>query len=414
MIAPGETGEDERMRRDVIVVGAGPAGSAAACDLAARGCDVLLVDRCSFPRDKACGDGFTPGAIAILNELGLEAEIRAAQFYPINGIRIGTPGGRTWETSFRAKREGAAFYIAPRFRLDAMVQRRAVELGAEFVRADVKSFLRRDGRIGGVVMRATDGAETPVESRIVIGADGATSAVARALRDGRRQPPEKRAVAVRAYLDGIETLPHCVEFYFDRRFLPGYGWIFPLGERSANVGVFVRADLLAKRGLTLTVLLDAFLETPPVRGRLLPEHRIRDVKSWQLALGRCGLMRRAGDGVLLVGDAAGLVDPLRGEGIRNALVSARIAADVASDALRRNDASYAVLAEYERRCEHIIGPSLCRSHRVERWVANSPWRVNALFAIANRAPKCFDWFLNRLTNDFAIGAGERDQGHGAL
>jgi len=402
------------MRRDVIVVGAGPAGSAAACDLAGRGHDVLLLDRCSFPRDKACGDGVTPGAIAILNDLGLEAEIRAAEFYPINGIRIGTPGGRTWETSFLAKREGAAFYIAPRFRLDAMVQRRAVELGAEFVQADVKSFLRRDGRIGGVVMRATDGAETPVESRIVIGADGATSAVARALRDGGRRPLERRAVAVRAYLDGIETLPNRVEFYFHRRFLPGYGWIFPLGERSANVGVFVRAGLLARRGLTLTALLAEFLETPPVRARLAAGHQVRDVKSWQLALGGCGSIRRAGGGALLVGDAAGVVDPLRGEGIRNALISARIAAEVASEALRRDDASYAVLAEYERRCERIIDPSLCRSHRVERWVANSPWRVNALFAIANRAPKCFDWFLNRLSNDFVIGAGEGDSGHGVL
>jgi geranylgeranyl reductase family protein len=406
------------VRRDVIVVGAGPAGSAAACDLAAGGRDVLLLDRLSFPRDKACGDGFTPRAIAILNELGLEAEIRAAEFYPINGIRIGTPGGRTWETSFLAKREGAAFYIAPRFRLDVMVQRRAVELGAEFVQADVKSFLRRDGRIGGVVMRATDGAETPVESRIVIGADGATSAVARALRDGGRRPLEQRAVAVRAYLDGIETLPHRVEFYFHRRFLPGYGWIFPLGERSANVGVIVRAELITKRGLALTALLAEFLETPPVRARLAAGHQVRDVKSWQLALGGCGSIRRAWDGALLVGDAAGLVDPLTGEGIQNALISARIAAEVASEALRRDDASHTVLAEYERRCERIIDPSLCRSHRVERWVANSPWRVNSLFAIANRAPKCFDWLLNRLSNDFVVGAGEGDSGpwgkHGVL
>jgi len=389
---------------DVIVVGAGPAGATAACDLARRGHDVLLLDRKAFPRDKTCGDGIPPGGIEILNELGMGEKVRSAGFYPIYGIRIGSPSGRTWETSFRPKRDGAEFYVAPRELLDALIQEHAIESGATFVHADVKGVVFDGGRAAGV-RAVIDGQVTEVTARVVIGADGATSAVARSLRPGFKLPDKRRSVAIRTYIDGIDTLAHKVEFYFYKRFVPGYGWVFPLGDGRANVGVIMRVDCLRRSGETLEALFEQFLATPAIGDRLSSGHRRGGLAAWQLANGSDQPDQKAFAGALLAGDAAGLIDPLTGEGIHNALVSARIAAEVTSVALAKGDASLNVLAEYDRTCDAALGPSLRRSHRVQTAVALAPWWVDLLFALANANPRRFDSFLDRSSTDFAVGGG---------
>jgi geranylgeranyl reductase family protein len=379
-------------------VGAGPAGATAAASLARRGRDVVLLDRCDFPRDKACGDGIPPGTVGILNRLGMGEALRGAGFYPIHGIRIGSPGGRTWETAFRSRKEGADFYVAPRRRFDALIQRHAVRCGARFQKAQVRGLVTESGQARGVVA-LVDGKERELRSEVVIGADGATSVVARSL--GRpRSVRVARGVALRAYVEGITTLPHRIEFHFERELLPGYGWVFPMGPDCANVGVLLRADRLQAARRPLRGYFDAFLEGRSLRGRLASGTAVSGPATWQLPYAGPHDGARSFSGALLVGDAAGLVDALTGEGIHHALVSATIAADVTDEALAAGDTGAGRLSAYDRRCEAELGRLVRRSWRLQHYVARWPLALEALFLAARAGGGAVQSFINRVSTDF--------------
>lgn len=388
--------------RDVIVVGAGPAGSAAAARLAQLGHDVLLLDKNDFPRDKPCGDGIPPGTIEILNGLGMADALRAAGFYSVHRIILGSPWGRTWETAFDPKRPGGRFVIARRRAFDALIQSHAVVCGAEFQRANVTSVLREGSRVVGV-RAATDGNSREIRSRIVIGADGATSIVGREMRRGKQRLRD-RAVAIRAYAEGLQTLPHTVEFYFERWCRPGYAWVFPLGADTANVGVIMRSDRYRDCGDNLHGLLERFLASDRVRARRTSGWELRNVASWQLACASGPTGPRVFDGALLVGDAGRWVDALTGEGIHNALVSSQVAAAVAHEAIAAGDVSAASLGAYDTRCEAALGRLVRRAARAQHWIADHPAVLEMLFILANASDRRIRAYLNRVSTDFVIHA----------
>lgn len=388
---------------DVIVVGAGPAGSVAAAVLARQGSDVLLLDRQPFPRDKACGDGIPPGTIEILNDIGMADKIRSAGFYTIDRILLGSPRGRIWEIDFAPRKASGQFYIAPRHHFDALVQEHAVATGAQFRLADVRGPLVENGSVSGV-HAVIDGREETIRSRVVIGADGATSVIARALR-GARPPRRSRGVALRAYVEGFSALSHTVEFYFRRELLPGYAWVFPLGESRANVGVMVRADRYAERERPLRELFDQFLQLPEIKSRLGSDARVSEVATWQLPYAENVHPPRTYDGALLVGDAGSLVDALTGEGIHNAVASGVIAAQAAAGALRNGDVSRAGLAEYDRRCDSELGALIRRSERAQRFLDRFPLGLELLFAGAGAGGHLVEAWINRVSTDFVAGPG---------
>lgn len=385
---------------EIIVVGAGPGGSTAAAALARRGRDVLLLDRAVFPRDKTCGDGVPPGTVRILNELGAGEALRAASFQTIDGIRIVSARGREWSTRFRSRIDNAAFYIAPRSRFDDLVRRHAVACGARFLRANVLGPWIDGGRVVGVHAQV-DGVERIIGARVVVGADGATSAVARGLVRGK-SPAVDRGVAIRAYMDGIQTIPETVEFHFSAPYAPGYAWVFPLGPETANVGVIMRADRFKRGGRKLRELLDHFLAQADLRRRVLRRAEVRDIATWQLPYDSPRRSRRAFDGALLVGDAASMVDSLTGEGIHNAVASGAIAAEVADEALAHGDTSLAALAPYERRCDDVLGPLFRRSRIAQRYVAAFPPVLEALFVLVGMSPERVNRWINRRSSDFVV------------
>jgi geranylgeranyl reductase family protein len=380
--------------REIVIVGAGPSGSAAATALAQKGHDVLLLDREAFPRDKACGDGIPSGAIETLYSLGMEERIREENFYAVDKLLLSSPRGLVMEANLRpGENYGAHSYVVPRLKFDALIQKHAVDSGAEFRQAQVKEPIVEDGRVVGVRARS-NGSVKEIGAKVVIGADGVTSVVARSLRPDKHQD-KHRAVALRAYIEEIEELPNEVEFYLYKGILPGYAWIFPIGEGRANVGLGMRLDKFRDRTQSLEEMLGVFLDMPKISKRLRNGGKLQDVAVWQLNFGSQD-MRRAFDGALLIGDAAGLINPLTGGGISNGLVSARIASEVISQAIRDGDTSLGGLRTFDEQCNDAMRHGMRRSYIIQRTLLYFPIWVDLLLKSAGSRSELAQTFVDKL------------------
>lgn len=387
-------------KHDVIVVGAGPAGAAAAAVLAQSGCNVLLLDRESFPRDKICGDAVPSGAIEMLYRLGMKDKILTAQqraeFYPLKKMRLISTRGFEVEATFKQGASGADSFVAPRMYLDAVIQQHAVDCGVEFRQAQVKAPIIEAGQVIGVAAQA-NGSSHKFKASIVIGADGATSSVARALRPkNQRHNNHHRAVAVRAYIDDIEITPHEIEFYLYKKILPGYAWVFPTGEQRANIGLGMRLDHFRARKQDLDDMLAQFLAMPRMEERLIHGGRLHDVATWPLNFGSQRNLPSAFNGAVLIGDAAGLVNPLTGGGIHNSLISAELAANTIIEALQDGDFSQARLRRYETQCHQALWKSMQRSYRLQRGLLRFPILVDLLVNRMGANSQLTKTFLSKL------------------
>ncbi|MCI0396011.1 MAG: NAD(P)/FAD-dependent oxidoreductase [Chloroflexi bacterium] len=382
------------MEREIIVVGAGPSGATVAMALAQMGHDVLLLDRQSFPRDKTCGDAVPSGAIQVLNSLGMAGKIHEANFYPVTKLLLSSPRGYILEADLKPGFNGANSYIVPRLCFDALLKEHAVASGAEFCQAQVKEPIVEDDRVTGVRARM-NGLVQEISARLVIGADGVTSVIARALRPDKHQDVH-RAVALRAYVDDIEEIPYEVEFYLYKEILPGYAWIFPLGEGQANVGLGMRLDKFRQSGQSLEELLALFLEMPLIKKRLKHGGRLHDIATWQLNFGSQKQLQLAYDGALLIGDAASLINPLTGGGIHNGVISAHLAAEVAHEALAKGDTSLDQLKSYQQRCEEIMSQGMQRSYLLQRSLIYFPWLTDILVGWGKANGHLAQTFIDKL------------------
>jgi menaquinone-9 beta-reductase len=384
----------EGMERDVIVVGAGPSGATAAMALARKGRDVLLLDRKEFPRDKACGDGIPAGAIELLFDLGMKEKILAADFYPVHGLRLISPKGYTFDADFEENKNGVDSFIVPRLKFDAVLQEHAVDSGAEFCRGQAKEPIVENGRVVGV-RASINGTLQEIRSKVVIAADGVTSVITRALRPVKHIE-RHRAVALRAYLEDIEELPHRVEFFLTREVLPGYAWIFPIGEGKVNIGLGMRLDIFRGKKQSLDDMLAAFMEMPMLRKRLQQGAKLRDVSTWQLNFGSQRKLQHTFDGALLTGDAAGFINPLTGGGIYNALISAKMAADVAHEALSNGDVSRTAMQVYEKMVKEAMWSGMRRSYFIQRWLLAFPFLVDLLISRMTADNEFAQTFISKL------------------
>ena len=390
----------QERERDVIIVGAGPAGATAATMLAKKGYDVLLLDRYEFPRDKACGDGIPAGAIEIMTRLGMADKIQSAvqrgEFYPLEKLRIYSPKGKMVQAQLREGEEGGRSYVAPRRYFDAVIQQQAIETGAEFKQAMVKEPLIAEGRVVGVKAQL-NGDVKEIRSRVVIGADGVTSSIARALRPKEKQHVDlHRAVALRAYIHDIEINPHEVEFYLYDEILPGYAWIFPAGENKANIGLGMRLDIFRGQNYNLKDMLQDFLKMPQIKKRLKHGGELDGVKIWQLNFGSQKNLQYAYDGALLVGDAAGFINPLTGGGIHNGMISACLAGETIDDALQKGNTSRQELQIYEKRCHETMWSSMRFSHFIQRWAMRFPRLADIIINYAGEDGVLTKTFLEKL------------------
>ncbi len=319
MVAPdpasdhGRTAASLPVRADVLVVGAGPAGSAAAAWAARSGRDVLLLDAAAFPRDKTCGDGLTPRATAEMEHLGLGEWVRA---HTVNrGLRM-TGFGR--EALLRWPDGSFPTYgsAVPRTELDDKLRETAVKWGARMVDAARVVDVARDGdRVTGVTVR-TDAGSREIACRTLIVADGVRSPIGKLLgRTWHRQ--YAFGVAARAYIRSARSDDEWITSHLELRdaegtLVPGYGWVFPLGNGEVNIGVGSLATEQRPSHIALKPLLQHYVSLR--RDEWEFEGEARAVASALLPMGGA-VSGVSGRNWALVGDAAGCVNPLNGEGI---------------------------------------------------------------------------------------------------
>lgn len=325
------------LETDVLVVGAGPGGSAAAYHLARRGLDVTLLDRASFPREKVCGDGLTPRAVLALRRMGVDTEDPG--FERVVGLRVRSRYAEVelpWPELETFPPYGL---VRARRDFDDLLVRRAVAAGARLLeRTEALRPVVQDGWVRGAEVRAEDdGGPVRVQARFVVAADGAASRFAS--RAGvRRDETRPLGIAARGYFrssfDPGPWLESWLDLWEGDALLPGYGWVFPLPDGTLNVGAGLLNTFRGFRDVSPRRLFQAFVRQLPASWGVSEETAVGPVRSGPLPM---GMNRRplAVPGMLVVGDAGGIVNPFNGEGIAYAIESAEVAAELLGEALVR-------------------------------------------------------------------------------
>ncbi len=303
------------MQFDIAIIGGGPGGSAAAISAVRAGLRVVLCEKGPYGRDKVCGDGLTPRAIAALNELGIDHSVA----HRIDGLRM-IAGKKqrelAWPTTDRFPNHGAVW---PRQRFDNHLLDVAIAAGAD-VRFDAEALpVIEDAKVVGIsvngeVLRAT----------LVILATGAQGAAAKML-GAVRDPEETFGLAIRAYAPTPRHAERHLEACLSLRDehgtpIPGYGWMFPAGDGTVNIGVGALSTMKGFKKLNLNTLLDQYAAI--VRDSWSLGDYVDKPRAWRLPM---SCVRRHGPGWVAIGDAAGFVNPMNGEGIDYALESGSLA-----------------------------------------------------------------------------------------
>jgi len=383
---------------DALVVGGGPSGAACAYWLASRGHRVLAVEKKRFPREKTCGDGLTPRAVRQLHDMGLED--RLAEFQRFDGLRS-IAHDITLELAWPEHPDFPPFgYVVRRRELDQMVADQAVKAGAVVWQgAEAVAPVVEGGLLAGAAVRRTDtGTTEAVRARYLVVADGANSRFGRAFGTARdRSYP--LGMAIRGYFTSPYHDEPWIESHLDIRdksgaHLPGYGWIFPVGDGTVNVGVGLLSTFAGWKHVNTTHLMEAFCETAPARWGLSAETATCAPTGGRLPTGG-SVLPRSGPTFLVAGDAAGFVNPFNGEGISVAYETGRLAADAVDLALVSDDGL--ALQTYDARLADVYGLYFKVARAFVRAIGN-PAVMRELTRVGMHSRTLMEWVLRIMAN----------------
>jgi geranylgeranyl reductase family protein len=372
---------------DVAIVGAGPAGAATACHFARAGFQVVLIDQRRFPRDKVCGDFVGPAALEELDQLGLlsqqifttATQIRNGALY-VNGQKL---IGRPFPHIGNLRDYGLCI---PRMLLDEAIVNAAVAAGAHLIE-EARVIGYESDPTGVTVFYKHADSQKRLRIRLLIGADGSSSLISRALR-GAKPARRDTIVAVRAYFEGVEGPTDQADLYLNSSCFPGYYWLFPTGTNTANVGVGMPLEVChGTEHQQLGRLLRQLIESDPAIGCRLANAKISDkIVGWPLAIFNPRLPI-VDNRVALIGDAAGFINPLSGEGIQYALRSARWCSEALRDALSSDNLSALGLRPYATRAQAEMRFDMAFSRLIIDLANNRALHPLCLLALGTLAKK---------------------------
>lgn len=385
-------------RHDLLIIGGGPAGASAAYWAAEHGLDVVIVERKSFPRDKTCGDGLTPRAVKQLHDMGLAD--RLTQNHKMVGLRV-IAHGRTLEMPWPEHPVYPNYgYVVRRCELDTFVAENAVARGA-VMRAHTEALepITRNGLLQGATVRDHDaGTDEEIYARYVIVADGSNSRFGRALGTYRdRTYPQ--GMAIRGYFHSPMSEDPWIESALDVRdrngkSLPGYGWVFPLGDGLINVGIGLLSTFKDYKSVNTTHLMREWAATLPEHWQIDPDAPLEPPTGGRLPMaGSVG--PKVGPNWLIAGDAAGSINPFNGEGIDYAYETGRLAATLVAEALATGNGL--VLHRYTELLDDEF-KHYFKLARLFAKVIGQPALIRQLTRVGMYSPPLMEWALKIMAN----------------
>jgi geranylgeranyl reductase family protein len=383
-------------RHDVLVVGGGPGGAATGFWAAKAGLDVVVVERKTFPRDKTCGDGLTPRAVYQLEEMGVALD----QYHRYDGLRA-IAHGRSIEMRWPDHPVYPSYgYVVRRCDLDPLVAYNAADAGATLhTGTEAMRPLFDSGRLAGAVVRDTQtDVEREIRARYVVVADGANSRFGRALGSSRdRTYP--MGMAIRTYFESPLHAEPWIESALDVRdrngnSMPGYGWIFPVGNGTINVGIGLLSTFRDYKSVNTSHIMNEFARTLPGYWEIDPDNPTQAPTGGRLPMaGSVG--PKAGPNWLLVGDAAGSINPFNGEGIDYAYETGRLVSSLIAEAIETDDPT--VIARYENLLDEEF-ELYFKTARLFAKVIGKPALLRQLTRVGMRSRTLMEWALRIMAN----------------
>ena len=377
---------------DIIIVGAGPAGSTCALALADSGLRVALMDKSTFPRDKVCGDAiasYVPKVLASINP-SFEKQIDTfEERYVVDTYRIVAPGGK--RVDVKLTKSG---FISKRMDFDNFL----LELTAS--QRNISYFLGYNVTDVSIDERSAEATVTAngevFKAKIVIGCDGAQTLVGKKTRELKHDLSHHSA-AVRAYYKNVGGMSNgTFELHFINEILPGYFWIFPLNDNIVNVGIGAVSSSISKGKINLRESLKHVITSiPSISERFENAEMIGTIKGFGLPLGS-RKVTMSGDHFMLCGDAASLIDPMTGEGIGQAMVSGRYAGWHAIRCFERNDFSSAFMVEYDQQVHAKFWKKHRRNYLMQKYLMNRPALIKGVVSAASRSKAIRDFLTDHL------------------
>ncbi|MFT5618536.1 MAG: geranylgeranyl reductase family protein [Arenicella sp.] len=376
---------------DIFIVGAGPGGVTASMWLSKHEIPHTIIDKAVFPRDKICGDAISGKVYSILKQI--EPEIwsqlgeRENEAIGTFGVSFSAPNGKDLDIYFSDAnkklthhsplRDIAPGFVMKRLDFDDFLFKKLNPAYATIKEGVGLKSMERNEK--GEIQLILDDSEEVITPKIVIGADGERSLVNKTLTQHRNQD-KHFAAAVRAYYTNVTGMKegNLIELHYIDEAIPGYLWVFPLPNGGCNVGMGMLSSKIKEGKRNLRKELDVILKThPKFKDRFKDAELDGKIQGWGLPLGSKKRVI-SGDGYMLTGDAASLIDPLTGEGIGNAIISGKYAAVYAMEALEANDFSAKFFKRYDKMIYYKLWNELKISHGLQL-LATKKWLINFLF-----------------------------------
>ncbi|MEO5570220.1 MAG: geranylgeranyl reductase family protein [Bacteroidia bacterium] len=371
---------------DIVIVGAGPAGTACALALKDSGLKVAIIDKHKFPRDKVCGDAIPSRVPKVLRAIAPEIADAIKSFdkkITIRGCRVVAPNLKQVDIFFTL--DG---YISTRLDFD----NKMVDVMKKFSKTD----FFEDHTVGNVfvgknAVEIKTEKNSSFEAKLVIGCDGAHSVIEKKIT-ATKMDPKHYTGAVRAYYKNITgTEDDMMEIHLLKEYPAAYFWIFPLQNKMANVGLGMLSEKISERKVNLRKSLLEIINThPTLSKRFQKSESLDEVTGYGLPMGS-RRVKIAGDRFMLCGDAASLIDPATGEGIGNAMLSGKLAAEQAIKCFQQNNFSESFMKNYDENLFKIIGKELKQKYLLQRVLGERAWLANAAVTLATKSKFVKRW-----------------------